>query len=68
MPILNVASQSYFDTKSTSDIVSILSLNVGILQGLIALITLGIGSVALFNFLSMKKWLAKKYNGGKKVW
>lgn len=68
MPILNVASQSYFDTKSTSDIVSILSLNVGILQGLIALITLRIGSVALFNFLSMKKEFKKfKRNVSKQV-
>ena len=40
---------------ASSDILSILSLNVGILQTLVAVITLGIGLIAFFNFLSMKK-------------
>ena len=43
------------DIYSNSDMLSILSLNVGILQTLVALITLGMGAIAFINFLILTK-------------
>ena len=44
---------------SNSDMFSILSLNVGILQTLVALITLGMGAIAFINFFNINKEFKK---------
>lgn len=53
---------------SSGDVLSILSLNVGILQTLVAVITLGIALTAFFNFFNMKKEFKRlKVNANKKM-
>ena len=47
------------DIYSNSDMFSILSLNVGILQTLVALITLGMGAIAFINFFNINKEFKK---------
>lgn len=47
------------DIYSSSDMLSILSLNVGILQTLVALITLGMGAIAFINFFNINKEFKK---------
>lgn len=47
------------DIYSNSDMLSILSLNVGILQTLVALITLGMGAIAFINFFNINKEFKK---------
>ena len=47
------------DIYSSSDILSILSLNVGVLQTLVALITLGMGAIAFINFFNINKEFKK---------
>ncbi|WP_295156735.1 hypothetical protein [uncultured Brachyspira sp.] len=54
-PILEFIGFKNNGDKWNYDPIALLSINVGILQTLLAIITLGIGSVAFFNFLSMKK-------------
>lgn len=56
------------DIYSSSDILSILSLNVGILQTFVALITLGMGAIAFINFFYINKEFKKfKRNVKKQV-
>lgn len=43
------------DIYNNSDMLSILSLNVGILQTFVALITLGMGTIAFINFFNINK-------------
>lgn len=49
------------------DIITLLSLNVGILQALIAIIAIGIVAFAYFNFAKIKKYLHKTNKQFKKT-